>query len=354
MKSPHYNTIARHSFASDNNSGVHPSVFQAMLDANAGHVIAYGDDPFTTRAVMALRKHFGESAEVFFFLTGTGANIASLAAMTRPYEAVICAETAHINVDECGAPEHVSGCKLLTLSTPDGKLTPEILHDIIQRRGDVHAVQPKVISITQATECGTVYSLAEIRAICSFAHERGMFVHMDGARLANAAVFLGCSLEEMTADCGVDILSFGGTKNGLMYGEAVIIFRPELSVDFAYYRKQTTQLASKMRFIAVQFEALFCGNLWKDNARQANAMALLLADRIATIPGLAIVYPVEGNAVFVALPKNAVSPLLEDYYCYISEGDRPVARFMTSFDTNHGDVFALEAVLRRVLSFETE
>jgi len=349
MKSPHYDQIG-HSFASDNNSGVHPAVFQAMLDANCGHVIAYGDDPYTSRAISTLRKHFGDTSEIFFFLTGTGANVASLAALTRSYEAVICAETAHIHVDECGAPERFVGCKLLTVSTPDGKLTPEAIQGAIKGRGDVHAVQPKVISITQTTECGTVYTPAEIRTICSFAHAQGMFVHMDGARLANAAVSLGCSLQEMTADCGVDILSLGGTKNGIMYGEAVVIFRPELSEDFAYYRKQTTQLASKMRFIAVQFEALFAGKLWKENAAQANAMAFLLSERIAEISGIEIVYPVESNAVFVAIPEYAVLPLLADYYCYISDEGRPVARLMTSFDTEKDDVFGLFAALRCAVS----
>jgi threonine aldolase len=263
---------------------------------------------------------------------------------------VICAETAHINVDECGAPERFVGCKLLTVSTPDGKLTPEAIQGAIKGRGDVHAVQPKVISITQTTECGTVYTPAEIRTICSFAHAQGMFVHMDGARLANAAVTLGCSLQEMTADCGVDILSLGGTKNGIMYGEAVVIFRPELSEDFAYYRKQTTQLASKMRFIAVQFEALFAGKLWKENAAQANAMAFLLSERVAEISGIEIVYPVESNAVFVTIPEYAVSPLLADYYCYISDEGRPVARLMTSFDTEKDDVLALFAALRCAVS----
>ena len=270
--------------------------------------------------------------------------------MTRPYEAVICAETAHINVDECGAPERFAGCKILTVPTPDGKLTPEAIQGAMKGRGDVHAVQPKVVSITQTTECGTVYTLAEIRAICSFAHELGMVVHMDGARLVNAAVSLDCSLQEMTADCGVDILSLGGTKNGLMYGEVMVIFRPELSDNFAYYRKQVTQLASKMRFIAVQFEALFSGNLWRENATQANAMAHFLAGLITEIPSLDIVYPVEGNAFFVAIPEDAVLPLLVDYYCYINDGERQVARLMTSFDTKKDDVLALEAALRRAVS----
>lgn len=328
------------SFASDNNTGVHPAVLEAIIAANEGDTVAYGDDPYTRRSVEVFRQHFGADAEPFLVMNGTGANVTALAAMTRPYEAVICTDCAHINVDECGAPERVAGCKLLPVSAPNGKLTPEAIESHLSGRGDEHNAQPRVVSITQATETGTVYSPDEVRAIAETAHAHGMLVHMDGARIYNAAAALGTSLRATTRDAGVDVLSFGGTKNGLMYGEAVVFFDPARATAYRYYRKQATQLASKMRFIAVQFTALLEGDLWRENALHANRMAGLLADAVRDIPGVSIMQPVESNAVFAAIPRDAIPPLMEQSYFYLTgaETPSPVARWMTSWKTTEEDV----------------
>lgn len=280
-------------------------------------------------------------------MNGTGANVTALAAMTRPYEAVICTDCAHINVDECGAPERVAGCKLLPVSAPDGKLTPEAIHSHLSGRGDEHNAQPRVVSITQATETGTVYSPKEVRAIAETAHANGMLVHMDGARIYNAAAALGTSLRAITRDAGVDVLSFGGTKNGLMYGEAVVFFDPARAAAYRYYRKQATQLASKMRLIAVQFTALLEGDLWRENALHANRMATLLAELVREIPGVSVVQPVESNAVFAAIPRDAIPSLMEHSYFYLTgaETPSPVARWMTSWKTTEDDVRTFAAAV---------
>ncbi|WFN34643.1 low specificity L-threonine aldolase [Methanogenium sp. S4BF] len=345
------NRIYQTSFASDNNTGVHPAVMEAIVAANEGDVIAYGDDPFTGRAVDVFRQHFGADTEPFFVMNGTGANVTALAAITRPFEAVICTDCAHINVDECGAPERVAGCKLLPVSAPDGKLTPEDIESCLSGRGDEHNAQPRVVSLTQATETGTVYSPEEMRAIAETAHANGMLVHMDGARICNAAAALGKPLREITRDAGVDVLSFGGTKNGLMYGEAVLFFYPDLAADYRYYRKQATQLASKMRFVAAQFTALLEGNLWLENALHANRMASLLAASVREIPGVDIVQPVESNAVFAAIPKETVTPLMEHSYFYLAGSDTPipVARWMTSWRTTEEDVHAFAAAVKETV-----
>src|SRR4029079_7612917 len=242
--------MPRRSFASDNNAGVHPEVIEAVKAANDGHVVAYGDDPFTARATKLFQKHFGRDIAVHFVFRGTGGNVLGLKAITESYQAIICAETAHVNVDECGAPEKFTGCKLLTVATPDGKLRVEQIKPLMHGIGVEHHVQPGVISISQATEMGTVYTKKELKTLASFAHDNGMLLHVDGARLANAAVSLGVSLREITTEAGVDVLSFGGTKNGMMYGEAVIFFDQQLAADFKYIRKQGMQLPSKTRFIA--------------------------------------------------------------------------------------------------------
>src|SRR5829696_8722857 len=252
--------MSKRSFASDNNAGVHPEMIDAIRAANDGHVVAYGDDPFTERAVKVFQKHFGKDIAVYFVFGGTGANVLGLNAMTDSYEAVICAETAHVNVDECGAPEKFTGCKLLALPTPDGKLRVEQIRPLLHGIGVEHHVQPGVITISQATEMGTVYTRKELKTLADFAHENGMLLHVDGARLANAAVSLNTTLKEITADAGVDVLSFGGTKNGMMYGEAVVFFDQKLAGDFKYIRKQGMHLPSKMRFISAQFEALLAGD----------------------------------------------------------------------------------------------
>lgn len=332
-------------FASDNNAGVHPRVMEALAEANAGHVPAYGDDPLTRRAAARLREHFGDGAEVFFVFGGTGANVSALQALTRPYHAVVCAETAHVNVDECGAPEKFTGCKLLALRTPEGKLSPERVAPLLGRLGDEHHVQPRVVSVSQPTELGTVYTVEELRALAEFAHGRGMLLHVDGARLANAAAHLGATLHELTAGAGVDALSFGGTKNGMMYGEAVVFFDPRLAEGFEFIRKQATQLASKMRYIAAQFDALLADELWLSNAAQANRMARLLAAELGSVPGVRLTRPVESNAVFVSLPPRCLEALRREYVFYLWDQD---ARLMCSFDTTEDDVRALADAVRRL------
>src|SRR5215207_1146004 len=283
----------RRGFASDNHAGVHPRVMDTLRTANHGHAVAYGDDVYTETAVGLFRERFGEGAEVFFVFGGTGANVSALAALTRPFEAIICAETAHVNVDECGAPEKFTGCKLLLVPTPDGKLRVEQIKPLLSGIGVEHHVQPRVISISQATEMGTVYNKQELKTLADFAHDHDMLLHVDGARLANAAVSLNTNLKEITADAGVDVLSFGGTKNGMMYGEAVIFFDKKLAADFKYIRKQGMHLPSKMRFISAQFESLLSGDLWKRSAMHANRMAQMLASELEKVPRIKLTQAVE-------------------------------------------------------------
>jgi threonine aldolase len=337
------------SFASDNNAGIHPDVLQAVARANTGHAVGYGDDAHTQRAVAKFKQHFGADAEVFLVFNGTAANCLSLKALTESYHAVICSETAHIHTDECGAPEKFTGCKLILIDAPDGKLTVESVSHAYHGIGDQHHVQPKVISITQATELGTVYKPKEIRDLARFAHDRDMFLHMDGARIANAAVSLGLNLRQATRDLGVDVLSFGGTKNGAMGAEAVVFFDKTLATDFLYLRKQGMQLASKMRFISAQLDALLSDSLWKKNAQHANRMAILLKKEISNIPGVKIVYPVEANGVFAKIPLRAIAKLQKRYFFYVWSEEESVVRWMCSFDTTEADVrrfggFVAEAV----------
>jgi threonine aldolase len=336
-------------FASDNFSGAHPDVLAAVAEANAGHVPVYGEDSYTAAAEARLREHFGDESRPFLVFNGSAANVLSLLAAARPFEAVICPETAHMNVDECGAPERIAGVKLLTVHAPDGKLTPELAARHVKRVGDQHAVQPRVVSISEATELGTVYTPDEIRALADLAHERDMLLHVDGARLANAAAALGRPLRALSTDAGVDLLSFGGTKNGLLLGDAVVFLNAELAHGFAYLRKQSMQLASKMRFIAAQFDALLREDLWLRNASHANAMAARLANAVKEIPGVRITQLVESNAVFAILPRDAIDRLLAKW-----PGDLPFhtwnagigeVRWMTSWDTTPEDVDRLaEAV----------
>lgn len=338
--------MTRRGFASDNNAGVHPRVMDALIAANAGHALAYGDDELTAKAIERLREAFGAGAEVFFVFSGMGANVSVLQALTRPYNAVICAETAHVNVDECGATERFTGCKLLTVRTADGKIRPEDIMPLLGGTGDQHHVQPRVITVAQPTELGTVYSIEELAALSAFAHGRGMLLHVDGARLANAAAHLGVTLSELTT--GVDALSFGGTKNGMMYGEAVIFFDRALAEDFVFIRKQAMQLASKMRFIAAQFDALMTDDLWLANAAHANRMARLLAHEIEAIGcNIRITQPVESNAVFVTLPRESVKDIQREYFFYLWDEERTEARFMCSFDTTEEDVRGLVQAVRR-------
>lgn len=326
------------SFASDNNAGIHPEILQAISAANQGHTIAYGDDAYTRSALRLFQRHFGPGISVFPVFNGTGANVLSLAALTNPYHAIICAEGAHLYVDECGAPEKHTGCKLIPILTREGKLTVEEVNKAYHGIGDQHHVQPRVISITQATEVGTVYKPDEIRALARFAHEHGMFLHMDGARLANAAASLKLNLRQATRDLGVDVLSFGGTKNGAMGAEAVIFFDQKLSRSFPYLRKQGMQLASKMRFISAQFGALLAVDLWRQNAQHANRMAKLLEKEIRAIPKLKVMYKVEANGVFVQIPRHAIARLKKRYFFYVWDEEESVVRWMCSFDTTEGDV----------------
>ena len=325
------------SFASDNNAGVHPEVLQALATANHGHAVGYGDDAWTARARKLFREHFGD-VEVFLVFNGTAANVLSLTALTRPYHAVFCTEAAHIYNDECGAPEKLTGCKLIASPDENGKLTLEAVKHHYHGVGDQHHVQPRVISITQATEMGTVYQPHEIRALADFAHSHDMYLHMDGARIANAAASLGQSLRQATGDLGVDVLSFGGTKNGLMGAEAVVFFNRTLCPDFQFLRKQGMQLASKMRFLAVQFEALLSEDLWLRSAQHANGMARLLEQEVRRIPQVKIVYAVEANGVFAKVPRQAIARLQEQYFFYVWNEEESVVRWMCSFDTTEEDV----------------
>ena len=336
-------------FASDNNAGVHARVLDAVRSANQGHALAYGDDIYTETAVKKFREQFGEGVEVFFVFGGTGANVVGLASVARSHHAVVCAETAHVNVDECGAPERFAGCKLLALATTDGKLRPEQIEPLLARAGDQHHVQPRVVSISQATELGTVYTVEELARLAAFAHGRGMLLHVDGARLANAAAHLGVSLRGLTAEAGVDVLSFGGTKNGMMYGEAVVFFDPRRARDFKFVRKQGAQLPSKMRFIAAQFNALFTEDLWLQNASHSNRMARLLADELRQIPQIEITQPVESNAVFAVVPRERVAGIQERFFFYVWNEQRSEVRLMCSFDTTEEDVHELVGVVRELV-----
>lgn len=333
-------------FASDNHAGAHPAVLAALTLANGGHTAAYGDDPYTAHLHELFRGHFGPSAEVYPVWNGTGANVLALQSLTDRWGAVICAGSAHIHTDECGAPERVGGLKLLTVPCPDGKLTPELVDREAHGWDDEHRATPQVVSLTQATELGTCYTPKEIRALCDHAHDRGMAVHLDGARLANAAAALDVPLRALTTDAGVDVLSFGGTKNGLLYGEAVVVLSPRAAPAMRQLRKLSMQLASKMRFLSVQFEALLAGDLWLRGARQANAMAQRLADGARTLPGVAIRHPVQANAVFARLPRDVTERLRKRYPFYVWDEATGDVRWMCSFDTTEDDVDSFLTALR--------
>ncbi|MCK5050874.1 MAG: low specificity L-threonine aldolase [Candidatus Cloacimonetes bacterium] len=336
-------------FASDNNAGIHPEVLKAMQDANIGHCIAYGDDIYTQNAIAKIKEHFGEDIDVYFMFNGTGSNVLALKMLTESYNSIICAETAHINVDECGAPEKFTGCKLLSVPTKNGKLTIEKIKYHMHDFGFEHHSQPKVISIAQVTEMGTVYTQNEIKEITDYAHENGMFIHMDGARLCNAAVSLDISLREITADVGVDVLSLGLTKNGAMNAEAIIFFNQKMSDDFKYYRKQGMQLASKMRFMAVQFETLLSNDLWKKNAEHANKMAKILAKSVAEFPQIRITQEVQANGIFAIVPSNIIPRLQEEFFFYMWDEHKSEVRWMTSFDTQLEDIEKFVLRLKKLL-----
>jgi threonine aldolase len=339
-------------FASDNNSGVHPDVLVAIAEANGGHVHAYGEDPWTERGLRAVRTHVGEDAEVSFVFNGTGANVLALTAMTRPGHAVVCANSAHIAVDECGAPERFTGCKLIIVESPDGKLTPALVEPTLSVVGVEHHSQPKVVSISQVAETGTVYTPDEVRALADFCHSRGLYLHMDGARIANAAAAMGVPIAAFTVDAGVDALSFGGTKNGLLFGEAVVIFRPELAEGFKYLRKSGGQLSSKMRFIGAQFAASYGSSLWLETASHANAMAARLAAG-AQAAGVELAWPTHANEVFAVLRTSKVPALraaVSDFYDWETRANgTTVVRWVCSWDTTEEDVDRLVAALPSVM-----
>jgi threonine aldolase len=332
-------------FASDNYASAHPDVLAAMARANDGHAISYGADPWTARALEVLRGHFGDQSESLLVFNGSGANIVSIRAVCRPWEAVICADTAHVNVDEGGAPERVAGVKLLTVATPDGKLTPDDVRARVTRVGDEHAVQARLVTITQSSEYGTRYTVEETRALSDTVHELGLALHMDGSRLSNAAAGLGCELGELVTETGVDVLSLGGTKNGMVLGEAVVFLNPALAEGAKYLRKQSLQLASKGRFLAAQFVAMFEGELWRSNAAHANAMAARLADRLTGIPGVSITQRVQANAVFAAMPLRAADAVRAQWRFYTWDETKREERLMCSWDTTAEEVDAFADAL---------
>jgi threonine aldolase len=335
-------------FASDNSAGVHPEVLLALADANDGHALGYGHDPLTEATEALFAEHFGPGTRSFFVFNGSAANVLCIRAACRRWEAVICAESSHLNVDECGAAEAIAGVKLLTVPAEGGKLTPELVQTRLQRRGDEHAVQPRLVSISQCTELGTLYTLSEVRALAEHAHANGLLLHVDGARLANAAAALGCSLRELTTDAGVDLLSFGATKNGALGAEAVVILTPELATGFEYVRKQSLQLASKMRFIAGQLHVMLAEGLWLANARHANAMAARLAAAIRDVSHVRITQPVQTNAVFAILPAAAIPVLQRHFAFYVWDERRNEVRWMCAWDTTEDDVDAFAATIREI------
>lgn len=326
------------SFASDNNSGVHPLVMEALNRANQNHAVGYGDDPWTEEAVQKIREAFTPDCEPLFVFNGTGSNVVALQLCTSPYNSILCAETAHIYVDECGAPVRMTGCQIRPILTPDGKLTPELLRPYLCNFGEQHHSQPGVVYISQCTELGTVYKPEEIRALADMIHPYGMFLHMDGARLANACVALEKSFREMTVDCGVDVLSFGGTKNGLMMGECVVIFNPALKDKARFVRKQSAQLASKLRFLSCQFTAYLTDELWRKNATHANRMAQKLYAALKDLPKVHFTQPVESNQLFLTLPRPVIDRLLQKYFFYFWNEVANEIRLVTSFDTTDEDI----------------
>jgi threonine aldolase len=335
------------SLASDNHSGTHPRVLEAIVEANVDHAISYGADPWTSRALELIRHEFGEQAEVFPVFNGTGANVVGVQSMLRTWESVICATTAHVNVDEAGAPEKILGSKIIAVPSENAKITPELIRAQYWGIGDFHHAQPRVVLVTQSTEYGTRYSLDELHAITTTAHELDMHVYLDGARIANAAAGLGCTFREMTTDIGIDGLSFGATKNGAMGAEAVVILNPALKAGdtLGYIRKQYMQLASKMRFVSAQFVALLEDGLWRENAEHSNSMAQYLAEKTRHVPGVSITQPVEANAVFATIPA-AITPALQQVMpFYVWNASTNEVRWMCSWDTTTADIDAFADAL---------
>ena len=326
-------------FASDNNAPIHPKVMEALMSVNSGHTISYGDDVYTKETEELFKKVFEtEEIDVFFVYNGTGANVVALQALMYPFNAVVCAKTAHINVDECGAPEKQTGCKLLAMETPDGKLTTDLIAKTLHAIGSQHHSQPRVVSITQSTEMGTLYTIEELKEICDFSHKNNLFVHLDGARIANAAAALKCNFADITWKAGIDALSFGGTKNGLMFGEAVIFFNPSLAANVPFIRKQSAQLHSKMRYISAQYKAYFENELWRSNALHANKMAAILSEKVSKISAIKLTQKVQVNSVFATIPKEWIEPLQNKSFFYVWDDEKSEVRWMTAFDTTEDDI----------------
>jgi len=336
-------------FASDNYAGVHPEILAAIAAANGGHQIAYGEDAYTARLQEVMATHFGAQAQAFPVFNGTGANVVSLQSMLPRWGAVICAETAHIQSDENGAPERIGGLKLLTVPTPDGKLTPELVDRQAWGFGDEHRAQPGVVSITQSTELGTAYTPAEVSALTAHAHGLGLTVHMDGSRIANAAAGLDLPMRAFTTDAGVDVLSFGGTKNGLLYGEAIVVLTPAASAGLVFLRKMDMQLASKMRFVSAQLVALLEGDLWLRSAQHSNAMALRLRAAVEGLEGITLTQPTQANALFAVLPDGVADRLRAKFRFYDWNEATGEVRWMCAFDTTEADVDAFAAAIRTEL-----
>jgi threonine aldolase len=341
--------VEARSFASDNYAGVHPEVLAAIAAANGGHQVSYGDDVYTARMQEAFRRHFGSRVEAFPVFNGTAANVLSMQAMCQPWEAVICTDNAHATMDEGGAPEKVAGLKLLTVPHAQGKLTPELVDRQAWGFGVQHRAQPRVVTITQSTEVGTVYTVEEVAALAEHVHGHGMLLHMDGARISVAAAALDVPLRAFTTDVGIDVLSYGGTKNGALLGEAIVVLNPDAVRGLPYLRKSGMQLASKMRFLSAQLDALLTDDLWLRNARHARAMAARLAQAIEAA-GLEIVYPVEANGVFAVVPPDVTARLQKRFAFYVWDEPASVVRLMTAFDTTEADVDAFTAALAEELA----
>ncbi|MGE3973263.1 MAG: low specificity L-threonine aldolase [Bdellovibrionales bacterium] len=339
------NLRPRH-FASDNYASVHPDIMKALVNCNEGHATAYGDDEYTARAQKKFQKIFGD-VEVFFVFNGTAANVLSLRSMIDRYESVICSARAHIQEDECGAPENILGCKLVTLPTENGKITAQQIEKSLLVNGDQHKTQTRAISLSQSTELGTVYSQKELKQISEVAKKHGIFVHMDGARIANAIAHLDRNIKAATH--GVDVLSFGGTKNGLMYGEAIVFFNKKLAQKMKFYRKQNMQLASKMRFISAQFEALLTDSLWLKNAEHSNKMAQLFSKELTALSRVEITQSVDANALFVRIPNSLIEKLQKTFHFYLWEKgtEHSIVRWMTAFDTTSQDIEQFVATIKK-------
>jgi threonine aldolase len=344
-------STTRRSFASDNTAPIAPEILQSIIDANAGDANAYGADPWTARAVACLREHFGGDADIYFTFNGTGANVAALSSLLQPWESVLAPATAHLQTDECGAFERFSGSKVIPIATSDGKLRPSDIEPYLRTGRDVHFSQPRALSISQAPEFGGLYEIEELRELCDLAHDRGLIVHLDGARLANAAAALGTDLRAASRGAGVDVLSFGGTKNGLMLGEAICFFNPDLHRAAApFVQKQSMQLASKMRFIAAQFVALLADDRWLRYAAHANAMAQRLHERVRAIEGIRVTRPVRCNAIFATLDRDAIDAIQRDFFCYIFNEALPEVRWMTHWATTERDVDDFADCIKRATS----